>query len=264
MGGLTNSVLRALERMGLAGVFGASRVRCWCLRGLRVVRRKFANSAPASAAFWWSRKAIPITSSMRSMSNYAAPISRPKYSAKACCRSSKYASSVLIEGLASCLSEQPKGLDADSVAETARGLIAHKPKAAVRARRPAAATADFLHRLPGTPGVFRHQTDAARTRANPYQRRHRLPFIRNLRAVLASAIPSSATACRSPAPRRWHPIWTGRSDRHHGRRRLLAQRLALRRRVEPAERRRRRPDRDAERLRLRHRPSNTSPSSSIT
>jgi len=66
MGGLTNSVLRALERMGLADIFGDSRVplRCSTL-SIRWCQRKSANSASANAPCWWSRKDRPTTSSRR-------------------------------------------------------------------------------------------------------------------------------------------------------------------------------------------------------
>ena len=115
----------------------------------------------------------------------------------------EYTSDVLLEGLAAFLqAARPNGLDADSVAEKARGLTAHKAKSRRRPRAAAAAPARLLHRLPGAPGVRFHQADAARIGADPHQHRYRLPFVRDLRAVQRSAIPSSATACRWPAPRR--------------------------------------------------------------
>ena len=96
----------------------------------------------------------------------------------------EYTSDVLLEGLAAFLqAAKPHGIDADTVAEKARGLIAHKAESRCRARAAAAAPAGLLHRLPGAPGVLRHQADAARTGADPHQRRYRLPFVRDLRAV---------------------------------------------------------------------------------
>ena len=134
MGGLTNSVLRALERMGLADVFGASRIPILVLNVVYpLVPEELARrSAQPSAPCWWSRKAIPTTSSRRSTSNCAAPTSTRACSARARCRSAgEYASDVLLEGLAAFLQEaRPKGIDADTIAEKARGLIAHKAKAA--------------------------------------------------------------------------------------------------------------------------------------
>ena len=80
---------------------------------------------------------------------------------------------------------RPAGIDADGIA--ARVQRAARPQAGgrCRGRRHSAAAAELLHRLPGAAGVRRHQADAARDRADAYQRRHRLPFVRDLRAVLA-------------------------------------------------------------------------------
>ena len=159
MGGLTNSVLRALERMGLADVFGASRVPMLVLNVVYplVPEEICASSAPASARCWWSRKAIPTTSSRRSTSNCAAPTSRHACSARVRCRRpGEYASDVLLEGLAAFLQDaKPKGIDADTVAEKARGLIAHKAESRCGSADLAAAAADLLHRLPGASGVLR-------------------------------------------------------------------------------------------------------------
>ena len=87
MGGLTNSVLRALSRLGLADLFGASRIPLYVLNvAYPLVPDELKQaSAPASAPCWWSRKAIPITSSSRSTSSCAAPTSRPACSARAAC-----------------------------------------------------------------------------------------------------------------------------------------------------------------------------------
>jgi hypothetical protein len=62
-------------------------------------------------------------------------------------------------------------------------------------------------------------------RPDPYQRRYRLPFVRDFRAVFSWAIPSlgygmslaQRGGCRTETMAKRH-------DRHHGRRRLLAQR----------------------------------------
>ena len=87
MGGLTNSVLRALARLDLADLFGVSRVPIWCsTSSIRWCPRRCAASAPASAPCWWSRKARPTTSRTRSTSSCAAPTSRPACSARAACR----------------------------------------------------------------------------------------------------------------------------------------------------------------------------------
>ncbi len=90
-----------------------------------------------------------------------------------------------------------------------------------RARAPAAAPARLLHRLPGAPGVFRHQADAARIGTDPYQHRYRLPFVCDLRAVLARQFHSRLR--HVAGERRGGDAQHGEAaDRDHGRWRLLA------------------------------------------
>ena len=146
-----------------------------------------ARSAPASAPCWSSRKAIPTTSSRRSTSSCAAPTSRRACSARARCRSAgEYTSEVLLEGLAAFLQRRKAGRHR---CRHHRGKGARSDRAQGKgrrgARRAAAAPARLLHRLPRAPGVLRDQADAARARPDAHQRRHRLPFVRDLRAVLA-------------------------------------------------------------------------------
>ena len=124
-----------------------------------------------------------------------------------------------------------------------------------RGRRSAAAAAELLHRLSRAAGVLGHQADAARAGADPHQRRHRLPFVRDLRAVLAGQLDPRLR--HVAGERRRRRAQHGEApDRHHGRRRLLAQRTDHRRRLEPVQQGRRRADRHAERLLARPPASN--------
>ncbi len=216
MGGLTNSVLRALARLDLADIFGddaRSRSMCstssirWCLR-------RCARSAPASAPCWWSRKARPTTSSSRSMSNCAAPTSRPACSARARCRRpANTRPKSLLKGLAAFLAEaRPHGLDVDRGQRHALAIGRSQARRRQGGRRAAAAPADLLHRLPGAAGVHRHQADAARAWADAYLRPTSAATRSRPSRRSAWATRSSATACRSRAPPRSGPISTaGRS-----------------------------------------------------
>jgi indolepyruvate ferredoxin oxidoreductase alpha subunit len=133
MGGLTNSVLRALERMGLADAFGATRVpmlvlnvvyplvpeeiREFCASKRAVLVVEEGNPAYIEDAVNVELRRADIQT--RVLGKGPLPLA------------GEYTSDVLLEGLAAFLKEaKPNGLDADSVAEEARGLIAHKPKAA--------------------------------------------------------------------------------------------------------------------------------------
>jgi indolepyruvate ferredoxin oxidoreductase, alpha subunit len=133
MGGLTNSVLRALERIGLADVFGASRVpmlvlnvvyplvpeelRQFCAgkRAVLVVEEGYPDYIEQAVIVELRRADI----NTRVLGKGPLP------------KAGEYASDVLLEGIAAFLQDaKPKGIDADTFAEMARGLIAHKPKAA--------------------------------------------------------------------------------------------------------------------------------------
>jgi len=133
MGGLTNSVLRALERMGLADVFGATRVpmlvlnvvyplvpeeiRAFCVskRAVLVVEEGFPDYIEQAVNVELRHADIPT----KVLGKGPLP------------QAGEYASDVLLEGLAAFLQAvRPKGIDADTVAEKARGLFAHKGKAA--------------------------------------------------------------------------------------------------------------------------------------
>ena len=73
---------------------------------------------------------------------------------------------------------------APTISAKADTLLGHKPAAVAIGRRPPAAPAEFLHRLPGAAGVRRAQAHPARDRPHAHLGRHRLPLVRDLRAVL--------------------------------------------------------------------------------
>jgi len=133
MGGLTNSVLRALERMGLADVYGVSRIpifvlnvvyplvpeqiREFCVgkRSVMVVEEGYPDYIEQAVNVELRRADIPT----RVLGKGPLP------------STGEYTSDVLLEGLASFLqNEKPQGIDGEMLAEKARGLVAHKAKAA--------------------------------------------------------------------------------------------------------------------------------------
>src|SRR5499425_786779 len=132
MGGLSNSVLRALERLGLADIFGTTRVpvlvlnvvyplvpeelRAFCAgkRAVLVVEEGFPDYIEQAVNVELRRADI----NTRVLGKGPLP------------RAGEYASVVLLEGLAAFLQDaKPAGVDADTIAEKARGLVAHKAKA---------------------------------------------------------------------------------------------------------------------------------------
>ncbi len=209
MGGLTNSVLRALERVGLADVFGDSRVPLLVLNVVYPLVPEEIRDFCAGKRAVLDRRGRLARLHRAGGQRRTAPRRHPDQGATARAplpAAGEYSSDVLLEGLAAFLqAAKPQGIDADDRRGKGARSDCAQGQGRSRARRPAAAPADLLHRLPGAAGVLRNQADAARTGPDAYQRRHRLSFLRDLRAVLSWAIPFSATACRSPAPPRSTP-----------------------------------------------------------
>src|ERR1700741_1572288 len=130
MGGLTNSVLRALERLGLADVFGASRVpilvlnvvyplvpeelRAFCAtkRAVLVVEEGYPDYIEQAVNVELRRADI----NTRALGKGPLP------------KAGEYTSDVLLNGLAAFLAElRPNGLDADAIGTRAKEMLAHRP-----------------------------------------------------------------------------------------------------------------------------------------
>jgi indolepyruvate ferredoxin oxidoreductase alpha subunit len=133
MGGLTNSVLRALERIGLADVFGASRVP------VLVLNVVYPLVPEEIRAFCASKRAVLVVEEGNpdyieqaiNVELRRADIQTKVLGKGPLPMAGEYSSDALLEGLAAFLqSAKPNGIDADTIAEKARGLIAHKAKAA--------------------------------------------------------------------------------------------------------------------------------------
>jgi indolepyruvate ferredoxin oxidoreductase alpha subunit len=133
MGGLTNSVLRALERMGLADVFGASRVPMLVLNVVYpLVPEEITGFCVGKRAVLVVEEGSPdYIEQAVNVELRRADIQTKVYGKGPLPNTGEYASDVLLEGVAAFLQAAcPAGIDADTVAEMARGLTAHKAKAA--------------------------------------------------------------------------------------------------------------------------------------
>src|SRR3954453_21194725 len=133
MGGLTNSILRALERLDLADIYGATRipiyvlnvvyplvpeeVRAFCAgkRGVLVVEEGFPDYIEQQINVELRRADLHT----RVFGKGALP------------RTGEYQSEALLTGLAAFVSEmRPQELDADAIAARVSRMLAHKPVAA--------------------------------------------------------------------------------------------------------------------------------------
>jgi indolepyruvate ferredoxin oxidoreductase alpha subunit len=133
MGGLTNSVLRGLERLGLADVFGASRIP------LLVLNVVYPLVPEEIREFCADKRAVLVVEEGNpayiedavNVELRRADIQTKVLGKGPLPQAGEYTSEVLLEGIAAFLQAvRPTGLDADTLAEKARGLIAHKDKAA--------------------------------------------------------------------------------------------------------------------------------------
>ena len=186
MGGLTNGVLRALERLGLADIFGASRVpiqvlnvvyplvpeelRAFCAgkRAVLVVEEGHPEYIEQALNVELRRADIADPRARQGAAAQGRRIHRRGAAQRACGVPRRDAA-----GRRRCRRRSsPRCATSSAIAQGGGG-----------ARRIAGAAAGVLHRLPGAAGVQRHQAGAARDRADPYQRRHRLPFVRHPAAV---------------------------------------------------------------------------------
>ena len=133
MGGLTNSVLRALERLDLADVFGASRVP------VLVLNVVYPLVPDEIREFCASKRAVLVVEEGNpdyieqavNVELRRADIQTKVFGKGALPLAGEYASDVLLNGLATFFTEaRPHGLDADAIAAKAQSLVAHKAKAA--------------------------------------------------------------------------------------------------------------------------------------
>ena len=133
MGGLTNSVLRALERVGLADVFGASRIPVLVLNVVYpLVPEEIREFCASKRAVLVVEEGNPdYIEQAINVELRRADIQTKVLGKGPLPMAGEYSSDALLEGLAAFLqSTKPNGIDADTIAEKARGLIAHKAKAA--------------------------------------------------------------------------------------------------------------------------------------
>ncbi len=131
-GGLTNSVLRTLERLELADMFGATRVPVYVLN---VVYPLVPEEVRAFCA--GKRAVLVVEEGNPDYIEQAINVElrRADIQTRVCGKgmlpqAGEYTSEVLLNGVAAFIAEtKPSGLDLDAIAERARKIVAHKPAA---------------------------------------------------------------------------------------------------------------------------------------
>jgi indolepyruvate ferredoxin oxidoreductase, alpha subunit len=132
MGGLYNSVLRALERLGLADVFGTARIPVYCLNAV------YPLICEEIDAFCADKRAVLIVEEgfpeyIEQAINAALRRAGSKtcvYGKGAFPKTGEYTSDVLLKGLAAFFAEaKPRGVDVKDITARVARVLAHLPTA---------------------------------------------------------------------------------------------------------------------------------------
>ena len=133
LGGLTNSVLRALERFGLADCFGASRIPLYVLNvAYPLVPEELREFCAGKRAVLVVEEGHPdYVEQAVNVELRRADLQTKVFGKGALPPAGEYSSGVLLKGLAAFLAEvKPAGLDIERIGATAARIFAHVPAAA--------------------------------------------------------------------------------------------------------------------------------------
>src|SRR5262249_35280692 len=133
MGGLTNSVLRALERLGLADIFGASRVPILVLNVVYPLVPEELRTFCAG-----KRAVLVVEESTAEYIEHALNVELRRADLQTRVlgkgplpKAGEYTAEVLLNGLAAFLVDaRPAGVYVDAIIAKVRDIVGHRPKAA--------------------------------------------------------------------------------------------------------------------------------------
>ncbi len=146
MGGLSNAVLRALERLGLADIFGASRVP------MLVLNVVYPLVPEELRAFCAGKRAVLVVEEGHpeyiehalNVELRRADLQTRVLGKGPLPKAGEYTAEVLLDGLAAFLAEvRPAGLDPETIVAHVRDIVGHRPKVAAA-----------LGELPARPPAF--------------------------------------------------------------------------------------------------------------
>jgi indolepyruvate ferredoxin oxidoreductase, alpha subunit len=146
MGGLTNAVLRALERLGLADIFGVSRVP------ILVLNVVYPLVPEELRAFCTGKRAVLVVEEGHpeyieqalNVELRRADLQTRVLGKGPLPKSGEYTAEVLLNGVAAFLADaRPAGVDTDAIVVRVRDIVGHRPKAAAA-----------LGELPARPPAF--------------------------------------------------------------------------------------------------------------
>jgi len=133
MGGLGNGLLRALERLGLADIFGASRVPLLVLNVVYpLVPEELRGFCAGKCAVLVVEEGHPeYIEQAVNVELRRADIATRVLGKGPLPKAGEYTAEVLLDGIAAFLAEvRPAGIDTDAIVAKVRDIIGHRPKAA--------------------------------------------------------------------------------------------------------------------------------------
>jgi indolepyruvate ferredoxin oxidoreductase, alpha subunit len=129
LGGLYNGVMRALARLGLADLFGSSRIPLYVLNvAYPLVPDEVKTFCAGKRAVLVVEEGSPEYVEQQINTELRRADIQTRVLGKGCLpKAGEYTSDVLIDGLAAFLSDaRPAGIDADAIAVRAKEIVAHK------------------------------------------------------------------------------------------------------------------------------------------
>jgi indolepyruvate ferredoxin oxidoreductase, alpha subunit len=215
LGGLTNGVLRALDRLDLADLYGASRIPIYVLNvAFPLVPEELREFCAGKRAVLVVEEGSPdYVEQAVNVELRRADMTTRVLGKGALPRAGEYTSEVLLSALARFIAEtRPAGIDADAIAARAKSLLARKAQATTALNDIPARPPNFCTGCPERPvfsAIKLMQRELGPTHISADIGCHSFATF----APFSLGIPSSATACRSPARRRSPPTWSGARSR---------------------------------------------------
>src|SRR5262249_18744465 len=210
VGGLTNGVLRALARLDLADLYGASHIPIYVLNvAFPLVPEELREFCAGKRAVLVVEEGSPdYIEQAVNVELRRAAIATRVLGKGMLPRAGEYTSEVLLKAVASFRAEaRPARIDADAIAARAKNMLAHKATAMAAVGDIPARPPNFCTGCPERPvfsAIKLMQRELGPTHISADIGCHSFATF----ALSAWAIPTSAIACRTRARPRSPPTWT--------------------------------------------------------
>ena len=209
LGGLTNGLLRALARLDLADLYGASRIPIYVLNvAYPLVPEEVQEFCAGKRAVLVVEEGSPDFVEQQINVILRGAGADPRVYGKGCLPASgDYTSEVMLRGIAAFIATaRPTGIDADAISRQVEEIIAHRSGAVAALGDIPARPPNFCTGCPERPvfaAIKLAQREVGPVHISATSAAIHLRLSRRSR----SAIPFSVTACRLRARPLWHRTW---------------------------------------------------------